>query len=536
LGGIVYGVLNYCGFEPSHKMMGLNLVSGLVGLQGDCGRVLYRNSNLNLTIGCLTRLLGLPKDPKSSNYQCVTVEENNDRCDRQQRAIRKYRHHFFNLFSGEYIDIEPLDYVRDHYADAHPKKALRIKSFEALLAKELDFFDMSLWSCDHVLIKLKLNEYAKKGKFPRVISDLSGSLKYGQNVLSSMVGMGVVDALKHIMEKPIIFVKYGKRCIILFIPGPRMTVLSGAFDLLINGIYEGEYYSYRFIYFSDDSCVAYDTNDGVVMANVDISSCDASHSRGIFTLAQQLGDLTGQGRIMKLLIKQLCCDIHIPISVDEKGRRVTSHTIVYGLNTPRLASGSVLTTFINNLASALIGISCGYDYCKGSDEPISTGSYFAGYYVTSELAQCPEDLQFLKHSPMMCEVSGDIKYYPVMNLGPFFRQDGCHIGTYPTVKGKKMSVDALAVAHRISVFRGLYPYCKFGCSMDSLHTNNIVHNKNVDYDDTTVVVVDHDSLFKRYTAMTDETLSELLTPGVVYELESDLGQVWSCVMAKDYGY
>jgi len=405
--------------------------------------------------------------------------------------------------------------------DPHPKKILREQSLEQVQG-EGSLFDISQWSCKHILLKLKLGEFAKKGKFPRVISDLSGNLRFGQNVLSSMVGMGFIDDLKHLMEIPYIYTSNGLKCIMMFVAGPVIELLQEALALIYTGEYKGCFYDFRFIYYSDDSCFGYTRGGQHYYGNMDISSCDASHGPAIFEVAQHIGDRVGQSFLMSLLIQQLRCDIHIPFYDVVNDKVIAAYTGIFKCNNPRLASGSVLTTFINNLACVYLGVMIAQEYSSGTTNCILEGSRRAGYFVTYDMCECPEKLQFLKHSPIMCCDNGFFEYVPTMNLGPFFRQDGLHVDVYAK-NGKSESVIEAAMRHRKEVFKGLYAYVTFGCQYDPL-------------DEVSKYQIDHHSLGKRYDLCDVCDLIDVINSTTPYTMDTRLGDAWLEVMRVDYGW
>jgi len=186
----------------------------------------------------------------------------------------------------------------------------------------------------------------------------------------------------------------------------------------------------QFYYHSDDSCVGATCSDGHVHFNGDIKACDGSHRRPLFeVLANLLTKTDGRDNYhaepLKRAFSYLTRDLRMYNKFNRKQR------VVYKFKDPRLYSGSVLTTTINNMANLFIALALER---RVPDPSLVTSAQFkeayrlagedVGYILKIVDCDCVEDLQFLKHSPCLQE---DGSYEPWVNLGTYIRGFGsCH--------------------------------------------------------------------------------------------------------------
>jgi len=316
----------------------------------------------------------------------------------------------------------------EHYADPHPKRALRITAYDELAATGR--IHDRLW-CRSVLYKLKRDEIAKHGKYARAIADLG--------VAASLQGFRSTEFLKRAQEQI-----YGVRGgFIQFVKTPDTSILQGVFNNLIQP--SGRFY---FCCFSDDSCLAVRGEEGVRRFNLDISSCDASHGPGIFNAFIHL--FPGQFRDdARILVEQCGLPIRIQSYSDPRRR------VVLEPKFPMLYSGSTITTCINNLASMLIAYAVSRVVVFTPDA-IIRAARDVGYIITLEECTLPEDLQFLKYSPVR-DVRG--VYRPVLNLGVLLRASGTCRGDLP---GRAhVPLEERAAIFQSALLAGLYPATDF---------------------------------------------------------------------------
>jgi hypothetical protein len=340
---------------------------------------------------------------------------------------------FFQSLSQQYTthnDIyehdAPLDEIERHINDPHPKQRLRQDAWHSL---HNDFYHASvadkLW-LQEVKYKMKKDEIAKPGKYPRMIGDLG--------VAASLQGMRPTAIVKYAMAaEPIRY----KNCTMTFVAKPEPGSMQAVFDSLMYGK------GVQFFYFSDDSCISIEKGGRRVMYNLDISSCDGSH---YYTFEALLETVPKKLKAEFEVLVEQCVQPIVLTSTDQK-RKVKLKPKM-----PRLYSGSTLTTLINNLANIMI--------CKAivddeafTPEEISAAAAKAGFIVTVEKCEQPEDLQFLKHSP----VRTDKGYQPMLNLGVMLRSLGQCKGDLP---GRGPIVER-AKAFTNAYITGMYPRTNF---------------------------------------------------------------------------
>lgn len=324
----------------------------------------------------------------------------------------------------DYID--SVDYARDHHADSHLKKQLRIQAWEELL--ETGDVATPLW-LRYVTYKMKKNEWAKPLKYARMIGDLG--------VAASLQGFGITKYMKQGMAKPFHY----KGGIIFFCSKPDQDLLTYVFSELVAP--SGTYF---FVCFSDDACYSVRTPDGVKTFNLDISKCDASHGPAIFDAFKRLAGPRLQDDLQKLVTQ---CET--PIRIYDKDTR--RNFVQLRPRVPVLYSGSTITTSINNLANFLIASSI-VDNRASDPKSLIAAARLVGYILT--ITECPrvEDIQFLKYSPVL-DVNG--VWRPVLNPGVLLRLSGVCNGDLPG----RGPLQPRAVAFQKALLQGAYPRTKW---------------------------------------------------------------------------
>lgn len=336
----------------------------------------------------------------------------------QSKISTRYRgfiHRFQKFFHHHLI-------VKDHEEEyftwlyqPHAKRKLRVQVHN----NDLSYLDLYSDSGKPVEYKLKPGELLTRGK-KRGIGDLGAK--------RTQVSAWCIAQLKKAWAVPFVI----GRCESRFIPSPDTNVLKETFDWLMTP----NLGDFRFVYFSDDCSFSVGAKDGVFMANGDISQCDGSHYDPIFdNLFEILVD--GRKPVYYDALKYAFDVLGQPLTM--RNKRNYQEKVQYFFNSKRLYSGSVLTTIINNFANLLIF----FAFCQRcKDFSAYTRSELAeiyrlsaqdvGYIVKCKICHVPEDLQFLKHSPVKAH---DGVYYPVMNLGTFFRGFGAVYGDLSHVYG-----------------------------------------------------------------------------------------------------
>jgi hypothetical protein len=337
-----------------------------------------------------------------------------------------------SIYEPTWADYEgAIEEAEKHVSDPHKKRRLREATWQEMkLGAKCDF---TPWVAS-VLYKLKKDEIAKLNKWPRAIGDLG--------VAASLRGFITTDFMKKSMADNVLKVGKGH---MEFCKSPAPRQLEEVFAKLTEP--PGSYY---FVYFSDDSCLAVWSRGKVYTFNLDISSCDASHTEELFYFMRDITpDLVHKD--MELLIEQ--CKLPIRIVSQRDKRRVW-------LGKPdhaRLYSGSTVTTALNNCAELLIGKAISevdFDTVTGveaiSDAIISAAGR-AGYIITCDYCETPEDIQFLKNSPVR-DTTGRLR--TILNLGVLARLTGVCRGDLPGSKSQGLELRARIFQH--GLLRGVY--------------------------------------------------------------------------------
>lgn len=367
------------------------------------------DQNVSLAFRRMTALRQPPEDylpdrPALERYQAFHNELKNNQqlfVENNQNFFEKLRLLYTSYFES-YLGME--EECRQHYDDPHAKRTIRIEAFKELNDSSEIF--KPLW-VRKVLYKLKKDEFAKLDKYGRLIGDLG--------VGASLQGFRVTDFMK-VAEAYEPLLENGIR--IQFIKSPEQAALRSVFEFLQNPPERG-----YFCYFSDDSCFCIRINGIVYKFNIDISSCDSSHTHPVFKALIDSTPFIAQAD-MSALVDQL----KLPIKIKSINN---PHTSVYLTTTaPHLYSGSTLTTRINNFANQLIALSLSqhdFSTCSNAGDveaAIITCARKVGYIVTCQPAKDYSHLQFLKHSPIY-DVNGRLQ--PLLNLGVLLRTTGvCH--------------------------------------------------------------------------------------------------------------
>jgi hypothetical protein len=413
-------------------------------------------------------------------------------------------HPHFVEFKGVELEAE------EHYDDPHQKRLLRINAFNELTESAERFtapWVKSAW------YKMKKAEWAKPGKKPRMIVDLGTA--------ASLYGFRLTEFLKTAQAEEDLYINGG--CI-HFCKSPDPFALTEVFNHLINP--PGRFY---FVYFSDDSCFSVRTPTGVKFYNLDISSCDASHSKHLFKLFAKLVPESCRSEF-KNLIRQ--CKVPLRI-YDVLSRKLL---VILKPIFEKLYSGSTITTAINNLANLLIAISLSM-LSVYTPESIREAAERAGYIVTGcEQLEDMHKLQFLKHSPVF-DTSGVLR--PVLNLGVLLRASGT---THGDLAGKG-SIPSRARAFMKNLVNGAYPHTHFPFveAMRRKFSDASEYRGHIDALDKVVksdyphFEVSCNEIYQRYDLASHEVvmLDEMVAT-------SDVGETYSCsgadkILALDYG-
>lgn len=465
------------------------------------------------TPGWLASQLAQGLDPASFHYKLLADQ------DLFITENRGFIDTLAQLYGPGFVDYKgSLEEMLLHHADPHDKRELRIAAKEELCAEGRHDDPEDTWITlkGYVEWNMKPAEWAKNNKNPRMIVNLG--------VPASLRGFRLMEYAKVVQANNSVYIHGGE---MQFIKSPDPFALDEVFAKLINPPLR-----YYFAYFSDDSCLAIRTNDGDVHRyNLDISGCDASHGPGIFSALVEMFPEHLRDEV-RVLVRQCMAPLKVTSTTDRREK------VLLEPYHPRLYSGSVITTFCNNLANLFICLSIvSQPYHSGLCA--AAGAARAGYVVTGheQPLSHPEELQFLKHSPIL-DTEG--VYRPLLNLGVLLRASGVCLGDLPG----KGDLQVRAGRFQAGLLRGAYPKANFtlldnmraACPFDDYFPCTYFERKVVDRADYPSFRVTDDSIARRY----DLTPGEILELNETFGLATGFGFVFngpsvSKILALDYG-
>jgi len=479
-------------------------------LMNDAVRYAYTNSNASKAWWRLWKARG----PLQEHQE---LRDNQAQFTAANAALLEELFARYHPFLTEYRGME--EEARVNHDAPHPKRLLRVQAFDELTNQAGRFnIGERLW-IRSVWYKMKKNEDAKPGKVPRGIGDLG--------VAASLQGFVVTKLLKNAMAA-LPLTHHGLSATASFIPSPSPDSLSALFLEHQHPIWK-----YTFHYFSDDSVLTVQTRSGALLhCNLDISACDTSHTDALYekiiSMAPPhiLGDL-----------ERLMAQLKLPIRiVDRHNRRNKLLLRPLGY---KLYSGHTATTWINNCACLWIWLSITLSGAETPEE-ITAACRKAGYNVTVEVCPIIQDMQFLKHSPVI-DTSGEMR--AIVNLGVLLRASGRCYGDLPG----RGDIFERARAFQQALLQGIYPRTHFTLidSMKSMvagETSLEATAKVAELfqfkvlDDGAIVHVSDTELYKRYR-LSDYDIDRLHAfachHGVGY-FYSDSGAV-ETILNRDYG-
>jgi hypothetical protein len=404
--------------------------------------------------------------------------------------------------------------AEEHHGDPHPKRKLRINAYNSLC--EEGKLAAKIWT-KKVKYTMKTREVAKPGKYPRMIGDLSCP--------ASLQPFRYAEFLKSAMAAEVF--QYGG-LEMEFVKKPTHSVLKSCFDKLLNPPRQ-----MYVCYFSDDACFSFRHGDKIFRANIDISSCDASHTDVIFEVFRDIHPSFLHDEMQRIIDQSL-----LPFEV----RSITnpSESVLLKPHGRRLYSGQGITTAINNLAMISIGLSI-YQGLSAGHVPTCSGiaahAMHSGYVISVEKCEIFEDVQFLKHSPVFA--CGE--YEPVLNLGVLLRLSGVCKDDLPG----SGDIYQRAKEFQEALLRGAYPRTSFQL-LDNMKDEVKIRSEitktvdrmfeyKVDVDIMQTISYSDLHLYRRYR----------LNPTEIAELNTDFGlastgdiyasSATSKILGKDYG-
>lgn len=407
---------------------------------------------------------------------------------------------------GEVHDEIKKDSMREH-----PKKKLRVSSFAEIM------YLGTLYTYNFVTYirgKIKCPEWAKPGKFPRMIGDYTcpGSLLGGALlacIKTCLTDWYITDTMRSI-----------------FVYSANYERLCEVFSYLLEDA-GGNVFAYH----SDDMVCKLRCVDGYARFNVDIKSCDASNGRAIFHVLRKLMSQTYWFDVMCACIEQCGLDFVI------RNPRNPKEKITLSSQRPFEFSGTVLTTMLNNVAMGAICIVIDF-MIRGKSRVEAKGiveraAASLGYLVSIEEVLCDEDFQFLKISPT--RVNGVVEVF--LNLGVVLRSLGTCDGDLPG----RGSIESRAELRNSGIVQGFLHAGK-NIIMDALRQRFHFATKAIN----THYIVDNMSGFERAYVSVEALSRRYAIAGVHLEwlareiIDSQIGDVIANdalrqIFKKDYG-
>lgn len=411
----------------------------------------------------------------------------------------------------------------------HVKQKLRLKAISELISKgEM----LNTIFMKDIKGKIKIPEFAKAGKKPRLIGDFTcpGSLLAGF----------LVPCLKAAFGEPVVI--DGSR--FRFVYTTDVSELDMIFSEMDSSIFD------EYVFFSDDMCAKVKIDGKYEWFNLDISSCDSSNGPDVFDRACWFfDDHFDHGKLLSDAVLQ--CKQRLVIHHPNKSVR---EIITARPSQPIEFSGTQLTTILNNIASAAICISISdrlrKGYIENFEKTVSAAALAVGYEVTKQSCRDLGDVQFLKHS-FYRNNDGGISSF--VNLGPLMRSAGTCWMDLPFNSKQGESIEDAARFRNWAVLQG------FRNSGLSPFTEKLMsspgYTRPVKYDGVIALrQLEKENEFKMYLSKAERQpvpLSVLLKRYNIQEdeweqlltlvHESDIGDQISCIaidkiMHTDYGY
>jgi len=282
----------------------------------------------------------------------------------------------------------------------HAKRLLREHDYEELVKfgeqRKIGWLEVVIW-------KLKLDEIAKVGKWPRYIVNM------GTKASLQTVPFGC-SWKAHMDGKELRFP--GGACVFLASPSPERVMEE------VQKVWDSTE-PFRLLYFSDDGLLSINTVDGEKMVfNVDFATNDLTKSLELILNALDCAQCPED--IRRAVIAQIFASIEIWDS-EHRCKISLKALLAY------LQSGIGITGNINNHAQCAAGkeLSMSHSSIRCAHDVVLMYERI-GHKVSMERCLIIEDCQFLKMSPVVSEG----RYVMVLNPGVIFRASGQNRGDY----------------------------------------------------------------------------------------------------------
>jgi hypothetical protein len=377
-----------------------------------CGTNRYACTPETLCRGAKKRLFGVRENNVLHHLDLVSYQAQHVR----SQGPRRFR----NFFSARINRDEGYEGLLTKWLElAHPKKKLRAAVKAKQDARGCRYIDTRRY----VDYKLKPQEFLAKGKQLRCIGEISDVSAFEHGPIADL-------------EKKVFGEAFHYRCgVAVFIPGPREENLKMAIDCLLDGPER-----VRYIYFSDDSCIAVKCVDGVFLANMDLSWSDGSM---FFPEFEYAIDVLCTDEVRKTQIRSAFKQCQKPIRLINRANRVAGRgkrfeawmEVKLKEGHYCLPSGFSGTTLMNNFSQILCFTSVVDSLNRRAfrkdqmEEILSRAFKEAGFSAKVLPCEHVEDLQFLKHSWSF----GENGWKPYVNLACWLRGYGSifgHIGSF----------------------------------------------------------------------------------------------------------
>jgi len=378
------------------------------------GHILDKNEfNTSEALGRLTALRDITPPPANSSSADILLH--------MRRVEEEYRTAQEEFVHANSASIEKLIWsnapetpaehdctleglVRELLEIKHKKQNLRKEGHKTIHEEGMAHLDN--W-CTRAEAKMKPDEFAKAKKFGRMIIDLG--------VAASLQGGMYSAYAKHMLGRELIH----NSCLYVFLAEATDDLICHYLLMMYHG--DGRYRDI-FLVFSDDACYSVRRKNVVLLGNLDIATCDASHTPAMLDMCLKV--LKFPPDVATALRKQMLSPLRV-YSRKEKGQK--PHRITIVPKVMYLPSGITITTLVNCVALLCIFWSVIHSDIETSDDIIAAAAR-VGYKLTLEQVHKPEDYQFLKRS--LCkDCFGD--YHVTLNLGVILRASGVCRGDLP---------------------------------------------------------------------------------------------------------
>lgn len=294
--------------------------------------------------------------------------------------------------------------VRELLEIKHKKQQMRIDGHKRIHDEGMAY--LANW-CTRAEAKMKPDEFAKAKKFGRMIIDLG--------VAASLQGGMYAAYAKHMLGRELVMDKF----LYVFLAEATDELITHYLMMMYNG---DSRYTDIFLVFSDDACYAIRRNGQTFLGNLDIATCDASHTPAMLEMCLRV--LKFPPDVAQALRLQMISSMRVYSRV-EKGQKPDRITIrPKGMHLP---SGITITTLVNCIAMLCIFWSVIHSDINTEDDIIAAAQR-VGYKLTLEPVVSYEDFQFLKRS-LARDVEGN--YFVTLNLGVILRASGVCRGDLP---------------------------------------------------------------------------------------------------------